>query len=71
MQPEGVPAGAGVQEILNEDIPGMEISNQDEPGFEFVTKVQYEPCYRNKGADVICRSTVHSDQELCCRLIGN
>jgi hypothetical protein len=28
-----------VADILNEDIPGMEISNQDEPGYELITKV--------------------------------
>lgn len=28
-----------VAELLQEDIPGMEISHQDEPGFEVVTKV--------------------------------
>lgn len=43
MQPEGVPAVPRVQEILNEDIPGMEISNQDEPGYEFVTKTKLPP----------------------------
>ncbi len=26
-------------ELLQEDIPGMEISHQDEPGFEVITKV--------------------------------
>ena len=30
---------AKLQEILNEDIPGMEINNQDEPGYELVSKV--------------------------------
>lgn len=29
-----------VAELLQEDIPGMEISHQDEPGFEVVTKVR-------------------------------
>ena len=30
---------AKLQEILNEDIPGMEINNQDEPGYELVSTV--------------------------------
>ena len=30
-----------VAELLQEDIPGMEISHQDEPGFEVVTKVRF------------------------------
>lgn len=40
MQPEAenLPVSK-VEEILNEDIPGMEINNQDEPGYELVSKV--------------------------------
>lgn len=36
-----------VKEILNEDIPGMEINNQDEPGFELVSKVCIHDMCRN------------------------
>ena len=41
MQPEvdNLPTSK-VEEILNEDIPGMEINNQDEPGYELVSKVR-------------------------------
>ncbi|XP_064601150.1 TBC1 domain family member 15-like isoform X2 [Liolophura sinensis] len=30
-------------EILNDDIPGMEINHQDEPGFELITKTKLPP----------------------------
>ncbi|XP_045196515.1 TBC1 domain family member 15-like isoform X2 [Mercenaria mercenaria] len=41
MQPEveNLPPSK-VEEILNEDIPGMEINNQDEPGYELVSKTK-------------------------------
>ena len=40
LQPEYQESGLmKVEDIVHEEIPGMEINNQDEPGYEFVTKV--------------------------------
>lgn len=37
--PPGQEPDEKVKELLNEDIPGMEINAQDEPGYELVSKV--------------------------------